>query len=279
MYKYSKIIFFSLETLIMLFNFFELESESSIFPFNDPITEKDDFESLINKSLDGILDIFKDDAPIQEEHKKNPNLFITSVVTNDTSLLRNKKRGRPSISKNEDKKNHDKFSADNIKRKIQVHYLSFIICFINDILKSLGFREKFYSLNYEFKKDVNKEQLTKLKNSNIGQIVSNRISIKYKRIEENNNSHLYKKFETNKVLSKIFGMNYLIFFRMFYMKNDKNVDLRIFGIDKEITLSKKTKTYCELLEKLKKEEDIIYIKKINECLNKNYLLRKKFVIY
>jgi hypothetical protein len=261
-------------------NSFELESENSILLFNVPRIQNDDFEiQFKNISLDEIFDILKDDTPIQEEHKKNPNLFITSVVTNDTSLLRNKKRGRPSISKNEDKKNHDKFSADNIKRKIQVHYLSFIISFINDILKSLGFREKFYNLSYKFKHVVNKEQLTKLKSSNIGEIVSNRISTRYIRIGENFNSNLYKKFETNKVLGKIFGMNYLIFFRRFYMKNDKNVDLRIFGIDKEITLSKTTKTYYELLENLKKEEDEIYIKKVNECLNKNYLMRKKFVIY
>ena len=261
-------------------NSFELESENFIFPFNVLRTENDDFESQFkNISIDEIFDILKDYTPIQEEHKKNPNLFITNVVTNDTSLLRNKKRGRTSISKNEDRKNHDRFSFDNIKRKIQVHYLSFIISFINDILKSLGFREKFYNLSYKFKHVVNKEQLTKLKSSNIGEIVSNRISTRYIRIGENFNSNLYKKFETNKVLSKIFGMNYLIFFRMFYMKNDKNVDLRIFGIDKEITLSKKTKTYYELLENFKKKEDEIYIKKVNECLNKNYLMRKKFVIY
>ena len=150
---------------------------------------------------------------------------------------------------------------------------------IFDILKSLGFREKFLNLNYKFKYVVNKEQLTKLKNSNIGEIISNKISTRYKRIGENINSNLYKKFETNKIFSKIFGMNYLVFFRMFFMKNDKNVDLRIFGIDKEITLSKKTKTYYELLENFKKKEDEIYIKKVNECLNKNYLMRKKFVIY
>jgi hypothetical protein len=264
----------------MLDNSFELESKNSIISFNNTRTENESFESQIeNISLHEMLDIFKYNIPRQEEQKKNSNIFITNVVTNDTSLLGNKKRGRHSISENEDKKNHDRFSDDNILRKIQVHYLSFIISFINDILKSLGFREKFYNLSYKFKHVVNKEQLTKLKSSNIGEIVSNRISTRYIRIGENFNSNLYKKFETNKVLSKIFGMNYLIFFRMFYMKNDKNVDLRIFGIDKEITLSKTTKTYYELLENLKKEEDEIYIKKVNECLNKNYLMRKKFVIY
>ena len=65
---------------------------------------------------------------------------------------------------------------------------------------------------------------------------------------------------------------------MFYLKNEKNVDLRILGIDKEITLSKNTKTYYELLGKLKKKEDENYINQIKECLNKNYLMRKIFAL-
>lgn len=278
MYKFSKIIFFLLEN-IMLDNSFELDSENSIFPFNDTRTENDSFESQIkNISLHDMLDIFKDNSLTQEEHKKKLNLFITNVVTNDTSLLINKKRGRQSISEKEDKKDHSKLSTDNIQRKIQVHYLTFIISFLNDILKYLGFREKFLNLNYEFKQVVNKNHFTKLQRSNIGEIASNKISIKYKRIPENFNKDLCKKFETNEVLGKIFRMNYLTFLKMFYVKNDKRVDLRIFGIDKEITLSKKTKTYYELLEKLKKEEDENYINQINNCLIKNYLMKKTFVI-
>ena len=60
------------------------------------------------------------------------------------------------------------------------------------------------------------------------------------------------------------------------MKNEKTIDLRIFGIEKEITLSKETKTYDEFLAKQKDEK---YIKKIKEILNKNYLKKKKFVLY
>jgi hypothetical protein len=263
----------------MLDNSFELESKNSIISFNNTRTENESFESQIeNISLHEMLDISQYNIPRQEEQKKNSNIFITNVVTNDTSLLGNKKRGRHSISENEDKKNHDRFSDDNILRKIQVHYLSFIISFINDILKSLGFKEKFLNLNYKFKQVVNKRQFNKLKRSNIGEIISNKISTKYKRTEENKNFYLYKQFETNKVLGKIFGMNYLTFLKMFYLKNEKNVDLRILGIDKEITLSKNTKTYYELLGKLKKEEDENYINQIKECLNKNYLMRKIFAL-
>jgi hypothetical protein len=64
------------------------------------------------------------------------------------------------------------------------------------------------------------------------------------------------------------------------MKKEKTIELRIFWIEKEIILSKKTKTYYEFLEKEKsKAKDEIYIKEINECLNKYYLTKQKFVLY
>ena len=64
------------------------------------------------------------------------------------------------------------------------------------------------------------------------------------------------------------------------MKNEKTVDLRIFGKEEEITLSNKTKTYYEFLEKEKsKAKDEKYIIQIKECLNKYYLKKKKFISY
>lgn len=263
----------------MLNNSFELESQYSAFPFNDDsIIEDNSFESQSKEiSLDKMLDIFKDKSENIEEPKRKTNLFITSECTNDTSL-KNKKRGRPTDSEKENKKIHDKFSSDNIKRKIQVHYLTFIIYFINDILKSSGIKDEFKKLSYDFKKVVSQQKFNLLKSSTIGEIVSNKISTKYKKNEENHNSKLYDIFKTNEVLEKIFDMNYLDFFKMYYMKNKTSLDLKIFGIEKEITLSKKTETYYDLLEKLKKEEDEGYIKLINDCINKHYRKEKKFVL-
>jgi hypothetical protein len=205
------------------------------------------------------------------------NLFIVRDATNDTTLLKNKKRGRYTNLK-EKEKNHDKFSSDNILRKIQVHFISFIVFFLNDILKSFGIREKFLKLDYKFKKDVNKQKFAELKSKNIGEIISSKISIKYKK-KENVNKNLYEHLKTNVFLRTIFDMNYMTVFRIFYMKKEKTLDLRIFGIEKEITLSKKTETYYELLEKEKsKENNEKYINLINECLNKKFLKEKKFEI-
>ena len=274
---------------------FESESEFSTYSFNSSKTENDSFKNQINNiSVTEMVKIFedkkheeeKDDLPSRSNKSENnenitnstpaehkTNLFKVSISdsANDTTLLKNKKRGRKSNSEEKKEKNHDKYSPDNIKRKIQVHYQSFIPLSINDILESCGIREKFYKLEYEFKKIVNKSHFKYLINSNIGDIISKEISNKYKKKNKNNNSSVYNDFKTNKVLENIFEMNYLDFFRNFYMKKEKIVDLKIFGIDKIITLSEKTETYYDLLEKLKKEEDEKYIKLIDECIKDNYL--------
>jgi hypothetical protein len=253
-------------------------SEDSIESFSNFESYNDDQDNISNISISDMLKIFN---PIEDETdeiipspmptRSRSNLFIT---TKDTTELRNKKRGRQTNLKEGNKK-HDKFSSDNIIRKIHVHFVTFIIFFIDDILSSFGIREKFYKLDYEIIKDVNKQKLTELKNKNIGEIISNKISTKYKK-DENTNINLYEHLKSNETFGKIFSMNYMTFFKMFFMKNEKTIDLRIFGIEKEITLSKETKTYDEFLAKQKDEK---YIKKIKEILNKNYLKKKKFVLY
>ena len=275
---------------------FESESEFSTYSFNSSKTENDSFKNQVNNiSVEDMVKIFKDKKHEEEEKDDLPsrsnksennenitnstpaehktNLFKVSISdsSNEITLLKNKKRGRKSNSEEKKEKNHDKYSPDNIKRKIQVHYQSFIPLSINDILESYGIREKFYKLEYEFKKIVNKSHFKYLINSNIGDIISKEISNKYKKKNKNNNSSVHTYFKTNKVLENIFEMNYLDFFRNFYMKKEKIVDLKIFGIDKIITLSEKTETYYDLLEKLKKEEDEKYIKLIDECIKDNYL--------
>ena len=243
------------------------------------------FESHYDQDSISINDMLKIFLPPRDETDEiippsipiRSNLFIVRDTTNDTTLSKTKKRGRQTNLK-EEKKTHDKFSDDNILRKIQVHFISFIILFLNDILRSFGIREKFLKLDYKFKKDVNKKKVAELKKKNIGEIVSNKISTKYK-MDENTNSNLYEYLKTNEVLAKIFDMNYMTLFKMYYMKKEKNADLRIFGIEKEISLSKKTETFHEFLEEEKsKSKDEEYIRKIMKSLNKNYLKEKKLVL-
>jgi hypothetical protein len=105
--------------------------------------------------------------------------------------------------------------------------ISFIIFFLNDILRSFGIKERFLKLDYKFINDANKQNFVELKNKNIGDIISNKISSKYKK-DKNINSNLYELLKLNKVLEKIFDIKYITFFEKYYMKKEKTIELRIF---------------------------------------------------
>ena len=77
-----------------------------------------------------------------ENNEKHMNFFVS------------KKRGRKNKS---NKKIHSGFDDDNIQRKIQVHYISFITNFINDIISTFNKSERvllFKNIDYKLKKAV-----------------------------------------------------------------------------------------------------------------------------
>ena len=276
-------------------NHIELELKNLSYPSSNSRNVNNSFENQLNEiAVPEMVIIFQDNkseeeideksfrsqeeqqneiipASLPEDNKRHSNMFIVTEETNSSTLIKNRKRGRHTNSDEEKEKKHDKYSEDNILRKIQVNYLSFIILFLNDVLSSLGIQEKFLNLDYEFKKQVNKEKCELLKKRNIGEIVSEKISSKYKN-KDNVNIDLYENLKKNANLEKIFNMNYLTFFGDYYMIKGKSVNLRKFGIEKEITLSNKTETYFDFIAKIKsKEKDEKYIRLINDCIQKNYL--------
>ena len=78
-------------------------------------------------------------------------------------------------------KKHDKYCDDNIKRKIQVHFINFIRKLINQILVQLGYEEKLHDISSLSKQNENKKKFSLLKNMTIEQILSQDISPKYKK--------------------------------------------------------------------------------------------------
>ena len=96
---------------------------------------------------------------------KNENIFEFSIEeTQDKNILKNEENysqkklsGRKRKNSNKDKgKFHNKSQNDNILRKINVHFLNFIIDFINELLnkcnlKSKNIDDKFYEINGKYK--------------------------------------------------------------------------------------------------------------------------------
>ena len=230
-------------------------------------------------------------SKIQKEEKKIDNqkqiestpkksifkINVSSPSLNESTLLTKKRRGRQTSNKNG--KAHDKNSTDNLLRKIQVHYMTFIICFINEILNQLNYQQTFLKLDYEYKKNVSKKFSDLLKNKNLSDIICNKISNKYKKEDINKNKIIYEQIKDDLIFKNLFKENYLEFFKNIYYKSVNKINLIKYGLNKEIILPKnKVKMFKDLIEE-KTEEDEDYIKNLHLCVAQNYLPKNTFLMY
>ena len=98
-------------------------------------------------------DITNTEERISNEENSNKNSNSNNSVLAEIKkkfFVENKKRGRKTI--------------DNLLRKVQVHYLSFIIKFLNTILLILNKKNiKFKKLDYKIKQNVKKDFVDNLK--------------------------------------------------------------------------------------------------------------------
>ena len=156
---------------------------------------------------------------VNPEKNKINNLFTSRLFVK-------KKRGREK-KKIENKKDHNNKSTDNILRKIQVHYLTFIIDFVNDILRLLNYKQQFYPLEQEFKNNIKKNHIMELAKKTLADIVCNNISKKYKKYkknreykenEKNQNELIYEQIKNNSIINNILSENYIDFFKRYITK-------------------------------------------------------------
>lgn len=164
-----------------------------------------------------------------------------------------KKRGRPIIGTSKiKKKTHGKCDFDNLERKIQVHFLNFLINFCNDALKLefwyISNKFSFKKINYNDKTTINYKQTSYLKNLKIKDILNFKISDKYSKSSKSANKDLLKRVTGTSIwLDKIFEMKYLQLFNYYY--NECEPLNKIFIENKYISFSPKTKSFFYLLEK------------------------------
>ena len=166
-----------------------------------------------------------------------------------------KKRGRKSLRSNKNVRIHGPSDDDNLLRKIQVHFLSFIVNFTNDIIRSFTIIEDpplFKNLDYSIKKVVNHKNVETLKLKNISDILQLRVSPKMKIHDETVNKNIYYKIcSLCPSLIDYFQRSYVSLFREYYYNKNK-----IFIVNgRIIKLSIKTKTFNDLLIKNYKCKD------------------------
>ena len=276
------------DSLISLLSDNEDENEDKVDSFNSCFNAA--FHNIFStkKNIDNIEQIDTDliyftNNSSKSISKKSTQTQITQVkrqLFKTEKKLIPKKRGRKLesnnlLNSNKTLKSHDKYSMDNILRKVQIHFVSFIIDFLNDILKELHFEESFLNIDHRFKRDISKTKLKELKKKKISDIVCIGISTKYLTKDKSENINIYTKVKKkeNEIINKIFDAYYFDIFDIYYKSQSKFINLKKIGLEKEFKLSNETETFMDLLKKY--EDDEKYVKNLNISISQNYL--KKYL--
>ena len=182
----------------------------------------------------------------QKENINKKGLFKTETFN---------KRGRK-IIKLSKKATHSALFEDNIKRKIQVHFLTFLVSLINDIISTFPLKDiSLKDLAYNMKAKISKVYFEKMKKSSIKELIENiNISSKFKHYEENINKEIIEKLieYDYDYFSKLFDKDYLFFFHLYYNDEKPLNKLSLFG--KTIEFSKKTEPFYRLIQNQEDKE-------------------------
>ena len=100
-----------------------------------------------------------------------------------------------------------------------------------------------------------------------------KISPKCKSIEDNNNIKLYDKIKNNSYINNILEENYLSFFQNVYYRSERKINLKKYGIIRDIILSDDIKMYSDIIKSF---EDKDNISMIQTYANYHYFNNKLF---
>lgn len=226
--------------------------------------------------------------PIQNDNKDPKTLLNVESNINNISepktlfkTLLYHKRGRHTF-KNSNKQIHSSMAFDNIQRKIQTHYLTFLVNFSNDFVNSfLGYKNKcfFKQIKYTIKREINYNSVKKLKEGTFADFLKMDITSRYENINKNfNRQNLDNLYENYPQLKEIFELNFLEIFQKYYFNEGKPLK-EIFIGNKKIEISSKIENYCNLKKKCSSCSDKLdMIIKNVYFYEINYLQKKKFKI-
>ena len=238
----------------------EKETNSEVsFKTNQIINESNSIEKAFEN-------IFVEKSLIEKEL---PIYIIKKEKTNRLSKHKfiAKKRGRKQNnidtkrSNKKRKREHSASDWDNNLRKIQAHFLNFIVLLLNDIIKSNVERKGLllYKFNYEEKKNINYNYVETLKNYNIKELLEKfEASPKYTKVKLEKKKYVNREILDNlckykyKWFNELINKNILYFFKIYY--NNKKKLKNIFFNGKQIILSKDTQNFYDLLQKYKEYE-------------------------
>ena len=245
-----------------------MEPLEFIYDDVDPNTNNNEFTldeiQNINREFDLISfsNLFKE---IKYETKSaiiNLNEKSIEFIT-----IKMQNHGRKRITELIGNKIHRSTDYDNILSKIQIHFFNFLVNFANDAIRTVITNNK-ERKKFEFKHIKHKDKiqisiagLEKLIKKPISDILQLNISKKYRKLslDEDYNKNIYNKvIDLSDWLKKLFDMNYLDAFKLYY---NRCQPLECFEFeDKIIKFSKKTKSFFCLYNKAKNQKEKIRLK-------------------
>ena len=220
---------------------------------------------------------------LQISDKKNESTSCTDgKLKNNESYFLSKKRNNHVKYKR--KKQHSKFDKDNLMKKLNIHYISFIVKYVNFNIQRFISRKHplFANLCYEFKKKLNSTTFNKLKNMTLGEVLKNEGSNKNKRnmiYEKDENEKLFKSvYETE--LKNLLDINYIEFFKQVYSKTSPLDKIKL-DFYKKFKAPKKILFLDDFIKKEVEKDKIngeLYKKRI-KLLTKNEFLKDKYPFF
>ena len=202
------------------------------FSFNNDMNEIFENHNIL-KDKYGFFEIDKSNNLFNNKNQmhENGNFEILGIKNNNNvdEIFLTKKRTKENNSgkKYIRKKEHSKFEKDNIMRKLNSHYISFIVKYVNFNIKTLISKKHplFANLSYNFKKNINNTCFNELKNMTLGEVLKNEASSKNKRnmpFSKDNNKKIFDSVYES--LKDLLDINYIDFFRNVYNKPLGNSD-------------------------------------------------------
>ena len=203
---------------------------------NNLIISKEFTQNIINSKINSIdldeeknedLYFIKRQIFLDKKIEPLPSTDSQSKINNSELNLLEKKRNNGARSKR--KNTHTKFEKDNVMKKLNIHFISFIVKFVNFNIKKLISNKHplFSNLSYTFKQKINNNNFNELKNKTIGEVLKNEGSNKNKRnvvfLKDHNERVFNSVYKT--ILKDLLDINYIEFFRYVYLRtsNEKFV--------------------------------------------------------
>jgi len=247
-----------------------IENDEQFAITRDPFNLNEPDNSLIFDNMNFFLkneDTFEFSKDEALEKMKN------DLKNNNYNCSQKKLSGRKRKNLLDNKvKFHNKSQNDNILRKINVHFLNFIIDFINEVLckcnlKTKNINDKFYEINGKYKKIINKTNFNSISNQTISQILTLENNNKY--INKNQNRELFNKIKNNnnEILNKILSKKYIDIFKEVFYINKKDIIYE--GLELNLP-----KTFDDFLLNVKANEDNLYKIRIEQVIKKYYFQQK-----